>query len=60
MEELMGQAKLTHHQPSKKVMLCIWWDWQGVLCCEVLLKNQKINSSKYCSQLGQLKAALDE
>ena len=43
-----------------KVMLCIWWDWKGVLYYELLLKNQTINSNKYCSQLDQLKAALDE
>ena len=44
----------------KKVMLCIWWDWNGVLYCEVFLKNQTINSSKYCFLLDQLKTALDE
>ena len=44
----------------KKVMLCIWWDWNGILYYELLLENQMINSNKYCSQLDQLKAALDE
>ena len=44
----------------KKVMLCILWDWKGVLYYELLLENQTINSNKYCSQLDQLKAALDE
>ena len=43
----------------KKVMLCIWWDWKGVLYYELLVENQTINS-KYCSQLDQLKAALNE
>ena len=41
-------------------MLCIWWDWKGVLYYELLLENQTINSNKYCSHLDQLKAALDE
>ena len=40
----------------KKVMLCIWWDWKGILYYELLLQNQTINSNKYCSQLDQLKA----
>ena len=44
----------------EKVMLYIWWDWKGVLYYELLLENQTINSNKYCSQLDQLKAALDE
>ena len=44
----------------KKVMLCTWWDWKGVLYYELLPENQMIHSKKYCSQLDQLKAALDE
>ena len=44
----------------KKVMLYIWWDWKGVLYYKLLPENQRINSNKYCSQLDQLKAALDE
>ena len=41
-------------------MLCIWWDWKGVLYDELLPENQTINSNKYCSQLGQVKVALDK
>ena len=44
----------------KKVMLCIWWDWKGVLNYELLLENQTINSNKYCSKLDELKVALEE
>ena len=43
----------------KKMLLCIWWDWKGVLYYELLLENQMINS-KHCPQLDQLKAALDK
>ena len=43
----------------KKVMY-IWWDWKGVVYYELLLENQMINFDKYCPQLDQLKAALDE
>ena len=35
-------------------------DWKGVVYYELLLENQMINSNKYCSQLDQLKAALDK
>ena len=43
----------------KKVMLCKWWDWKGVLYYKLILENQTVNSNKYCSQSDQLKAALD-
>ena len=39
----------------KKVILCIWWDWKGVLYYELLPENQMIYSNKYCSQLDQMK-----
>ena len=66
MEVIMGQAKLTTNNHTKgqlhsnKPMLCIWWDWNGVLYYNLLLKNQVISSNKYFSQLDQLKTALDE
>ena len=44
----------------EKVMLCIWWNWKIVLYYELLPANQTIHSNKYCSQLDQLKTALDE
>ena len=30
---------------SKKVMLCVWWDWMGVLYYELLPENQSIPRS---------------
>ena len=62
----MGQVKwtTTNHTKGqsypKKVMLCIWWDWKGVLYYELLPENQMINSNKYCCQLDHLKAALNK
>lgn len=44
----------------KKVMLCIWWDWKGVLYYELLPPNQTIDSAVYCSQLERLKAAVEQ
>ena len=63
MEEIVGQQnepppttpKAGLH--SMKVMFCRWWDWEGVLCYELLLENQMV---KHCSQLDQLKAILGE
>ncbi|KAF2348156.1 Transposase type 1, partial [Trinorchestia longiramus] len=44
----------------KEVMLCVWWDWKGILYYELLPSNQSINSEKYCSQLDDLEAAIRE
>ena len=44
----------------KKVMLCIWSGWQGILYYELFLENQTIHSNKYCTRLDQLKAALKQ
>jgi histone-lysine N-methyltransferase SETMAR len=41
-------------------MLCIWWDWKGILYYDLLPRNQTINSDVYCSQLDRLKAAIDQ
>ena len=57
-EQMRSRGKRNEPPPTtpkaglhpKKVMLCIWWDWRGVLYYELLLENQTINS-KYCSQL---------
>ena len=61
MEEIMGKwneppaitSKAGLH--TKAAMLCICWDWKGILHYELLLENQMINSNKYCSKLDQQK-----
>lgn len=44
----------------KKVMLCIWWDWKGIIYYELLKERETIDSIKYCAQLDKLKAAIEE
>jgi histone-lysine N-methyltransferase SETMAR len=55
-ERPLSTPKAELHQ---KVMLCIWWDWKGILYYDLLPRNQTINSHVYCSQLDRLKAAID-
>ena len=43
-----------------KTVICIWWYWKGVPYYKFLLESWMINFNKYCSQLDQLKAVLDE
>ena len=56
-EPLPTTPKASLH--PKMVMLCIWWDWKGVLYSELLPENQTISFNKYCSRL-ELKTALNE
>jgi histone-lysine N-methyltransferase SETMAR len=57
-ERPLPTPKVELHQ--KKVMLCIWWDWKGILYYDLLPRNQTINSDVYFSQLDRLKAAIDQ
>lgn len=50
-------AKASLH--PKKVMLCVWWDWLGILYYELLPTNKTINSEKYCLQLDELNNQLE-
>lgn len=57
-----GDAPLTTTKAGlhpKKLMLCIWWDFKGIVYYELLLENETFDSVKYCSQLTNLKQALD-
>ena len=43
----------------KKVMLCVWWNWKGIVHYELLSSNQTINSELYCEQLQRLQQAIE-
>ena len=60
-----GASEMNHHRPHQRPVFiqrrwCCVYDGLGVLYYELLPENQMINSNKCCSQLDQLKAALDE
>ena len=62
-----GAREMNHHQPSKDqsstkegdAVFMVGLEGSPLLY-ELLPENQVINSNKYCSQLDQLKPALDE
>ncbi|GFW15990.1 putative DD34D transposase [Trichonephila clavipes] len=47
-------------QTARKVLLCIWGDWKGIIHNELLLCGQTLNSDIYCQRLGRLKLAIDQ
>jgi len=46
--------------PSKKVLLCIWWDWKGVLYYELLQPDETITADRCEQQLTNFSDALEE
>ncbi|KAL9910473.1 histone-lysine N-methyltransferase SETMAR-like isoform 1-T5 [Glossina fuscipes fuscipes] len=47
-------------QTARKILLCIWWEWKGIIYYELLLYGQTLNSDLYCQQLDRLKIAIDQ
>ncbi|GFX84056.1 histone-lysine N-methyltransferase SETMAR [Trichonephila clavipes] len=45
---------------ARKVLLCIWWNWKGIIHYELLPYGQTLNSDLYCQQLDRLKLAIDQ
>ena len=43
---------------KKKVMLCVWWDYLGIIYFELLDNNETIDSYLYASQLEMVQEAL--
>ena len=42
-----GEAAQTVAKPrltARKVLLCVWWDWQGIIHYELLPYDQTLNS----------------
>ncbi|GFW61441.1 mariner transposase [Trichonephila clavipes] len=57
-----GEAAQTVAKPgitARKVLLCIWWNWEGIIYNELLPYGQLLNSDLYCQQLDHLKPAIN-
>ncbi|KAJ0173872.1 hypothetical protein K1T71_011021 [Dendrolimus kikuchii] len=40
-------------------MLCVWWDWKGIIHYELLPPGRTIDSELYCEQLTRLKQKVE-
>ena len=57
-EPVQTTPKAEIHQ--KKIMLSVWWDYEGILYFELLPRNQTINSNVYVQRLAKLSDAVQE
>lgn len=58
-----GQPSTSVAKPNihaKKVLLCVWWDWTGVIYYELLEPGQTVTAERYQAQLINLSDALEE
>ena len=49
-----GEAAQTVAKPgltARKVLRCVWWDWQRIIHYELLPYSQTLSSDLYCQQL---------
>ncbi|GFT73917.1 histone-lysine N-methyltransferase SETMAR [Trichonephila clavipes] len=44
----------------RKILLCIWWDWKGIIFYELLPYGQALNSDLYFRQLNRLKLMINQ
>ena len=42
----------------RKTMICIWWDWEGMVHWEMLKKNATVNKELYIAQLHCMNEAI--
>lgn len=45
---------------TRKVLLCIWWDYKEIIHYELPPSSQTLNSEIYCQQLTHLQEAIDQ
>jgi len=44
----------------KKTMICVWWNWKGIVHWEMLEKNVTINKELYIAQLHRVNEAIKQ
>ena len=44
----------------RKTMLCVWWDWEGIIYWELLDRNQTVNAELYVLQMQRLNNAIQQ
>ena len=49
-----------HNRFGKKVMICVWWNFEGVVHFELVSNGRAINAELYCQQLDRVYDKLKE
>ena len=54
------KAVVKPNRHPRKIMLCVWWDSEGIVYCELLPTNTTVTAELYCQQLERVNQALLE
>ena len=49
-----AQAQVRQDRFGKKIMLCVWWNYEGILHFELVPEGRAINAELYCEQLHRV------
>lgn len=49
-----AQAEVRQDRFGKKIMLCVWWNYEGILHFELVPEGRAINAELYCEQLDRV------
>ena len=55
-----SQAFAKQELTPYKMMLCVWWDWEGIVQHELIHVGQTIDSQVYCGQLERSRQVIQK
>ena len=52
----MPKPRLKPDLHPRKIMICVWWDWEGMVHWKMFERNATINKELYVAQLHRVEA----
>ena len=54
----MAKLRVKPDLHPRKTMICVWWDWEGMVHWEMLERNATVNKELYIAQLHRVNEAI--
>ena len=58
--ESTPKPRIKNDLHPKKTMICVWWDWEGLIHWEMLENNKTIEQNLYIAQLHRVNEAIQQ
>ena len=56
--EDMPKPRVKPDQHPRKTMICVWWDWEGMVHWDMLERNAAVSKELYIAQLHHVNEAI--